>query len=115
MAYFFWNRLFFEKKTKHIKISTKAALDRLGLGPTYHMVDNFKNGHWNHWAEMEQAGPEERTKILKKILENYKSSIDFPTSLFYEDLLRANPSAKVLLTVRDSPEVSEKKSHDDKK
>jgi len=85
--------------------STRAALNQLGVGPTYHMLENLRNGHWKYWNDMNAAVPEERIKILKQILKNYKSSIDFPTSIFFEDLLRANPSAKVLLTIRDSPEV----------
>jgi c-di-GMP-related signal transduction protein len=80
----------------------------LGVGPTYHMIENMKNDHFEDWSSLGVLSDEETAKVLAKILNGYKSSIDFPSCIFYKDLLRMNPTAKVLLTVRDNPEVNYK-------
>ena len=84
----------------------KAALEQLGCGPTYHMLENILHGHWKHWVAMGSANPAEKEKILKQALSGYNSCVDFPTCAFFDDLLRINPEAKVVLTVRDSPQVA---------
>ncbi|KAL1923998.1 uncharacterized protein VTP21DRAFT_7033 [Calcarisporiella thermophila] len=38
-----------------------------------------------------------------RLLSGYRSCVDWPTTSFYEELIRQNPKAKVILTVRDSP------------
>ena len=92
--------LFFEQF-----FSMKAALEQLGCGPTYHMLENIFHGHWKHWVAMGSANSTEKEKILKQALSGYNSCVDFPTCAFFDDLLRINPEAKVVLTVRDSPQV----------
>lgn len=86
-------------------LSMKAALEQLGCGPTYHMLENILHGHWKHWVAMGSADPAEKEKILRQALSGYNSCVDFPTCAFFDDLLRINPEAKVVLTVRDSPQA----------
>jgi len=47
----------------------------------------------------------ERQAALREALEGYRSCVDFPSSTYWEDLMDMNPDAKILLTVRDSPEA----------
>jgi hypothetical protein len=79
-------------------LSLKLALEQLGFGPCYHMAEVFKNpaapGYWAAVADGELADWE-------MIFEGYRSTVDWPSSTFYERLAEAYPSAKVILTVRD--------------
>ena len=42
-------------------------------------------------------------KILSKVLKNYTASCDNPCCGFFMELMKMNPNAKVILTVRDTP------------
>ncbi|MER5470015.1 sulfotransferase family protein [Streptomyces sp. NPDC002935] len=80
--------------------SLKAALDRLGLGPSFHMFDI--------------VGDEERLKQWEKIVcdgqrpdwaalfDGYRSAVDGPCAVYYQQISKAFPDAKVILTVRDA-------------
>ncbi|CAG5111057.1 Oidioi.mRNA.OKI2018_I69.chr2.g5393.t1.cds [Oikopleura dioica] len=87
--------------------SIQLALEKLGLGPCYHMNQNFAHNHGELWNQVEEAKTIElREAALRKIFDEkgYRSSADYPACSFFEDLLRMNPKAKVLLSVRDKPE-----------
>ena len=89
-------------------MSLRAALNMLKLGPTYHMIENLKNNDFNKWIKLREPGTKaEEEKMLRKILtENgYKSSLDMPSCLMFEEICHLSPEAKVLLSVRDSPEA----------
>lgn len=88
--------------------SLQSALNLLDLGPTYHMFENFKNGDYNKWIAMNEAGTKAEQENMLRILltENgYKSSVDFPSCLMFQEIFHLSPEAKVLLSVRDSPEA----------
>jgi hypothetical protein len=78
-------------------LSLKLALEQLGFGPCYHMMEVFKNplapGLWEAAAD---GRPDWET-----IFEGYRSTVDWPNATFYKDLADAYPDAKVILTVRD--------------
>ena len=78
-------------------MSLKLALEQLGFGPTYHMMEVFKNPKapaW--WAETaDGVGPGWET-----IFEGYNSTVDWPNATFYRELADAYPDAKVILTER---------------
>jgi hypothetical protein len=82
-------------------LSLKQALETLGFGPCYHMMEVFKNpaaaGWWD--AVADGAGPG-----WDAIFEGYASTVDWPSSTFYRELVAANPTAKVILTERDPDE-----------
>ena len=42
-------------------------------------------------------------KILSKVLKNFTASCDNPSCGFFMELMKMNPNAKVILTVRDTP------------
>jgi hypothetical protein len=79
-------------------MSLKLALEQLGLGPCYHMVEVFKNpaapGYWEGAAD---GAPTD----WEKVFEGYNATVDWPSATFYKTLADAYPAAKVILTVRD--------------
>ena len=87
-------------------LSIRAALNILNVGPTYHMIETMKNNHFGKFITlMDTETRAEEEKLLRKILtENgYRSSVDFPTCLWFEEISQLSPGGKVLLSVRDSP------------
>jgi hypothetical protein len=78
-------------------LSQKVALEMLGVGPCYHMVNVLADldlvGLWRRALEGE--GP------WNEIFDGFESTVDWPGSFFYAELAEAYPDAKVLLSVRD--------------
>lgn len=80
-------------------VSMLQALDRLGLGPSHHMIEVF--GHpelAGEWAAMVRGEPWD----VERALEGYRSTLDFPSCLAWRELAERCPDALVLLTVRSS-------------
>jgi len=76
----------------------KAALERLGFGPCYHMFEIFMNpDHIARWLPVASGGPVDWAQVF----EGYQSTQDWPASHFWRELADAYPEAKVVLTVRD--------------
>jgi len=89
-------------------LSLKTALDELGFGPTYHMFENIQNKNSDFWTKVgEVKDLEIRKKMLKNFFDNslYRSSVDFPGNVFFEELMEIYPNAKIILSVRDSPQI----------
>ncbi|CAG5102621.1 Oidioi.mRNA.OKI2018_I69.chr1.g387.t1.cds [Oikopleura dioica] len=89
-------------------LSLKTALDDLGFGPTYHMFENIKNNDNEFWTKIGlEKDPKIRHKLLKEFFDGsiYNSTVDFPGNVFFQDLMEIYPDAKVILTVRDSPDI----------
>jgi len=79
-------------------LSMQNALDKLGLGPTYHMNDVFRNpSHAQVWLDYGETGTADWDGLFSK----YHSTVDFPASCAWKDLYDEYPEAKVVLTVRD--------------
>ena len=78
-------------------LSQKVALDMVGLGPCYHMV--------NVLADLDLARQWRRAldgdARWDKIFKGFESTVDWPGSFFYRELIEAYPDAKVVLGVRD--------------
>lgn len=86
-------------------LSLRSALDTLGFGPCHHMKvvmveEPGKGSLWNEVA----AGD---LDVLKEIYKGFKATVDYPGCIFYEQFMEWNPKAKVILSVRDNPEVWE--------
>jgi hypothetical protein len=81
-------------------LSLKLALEQLGFGPCYHMVEVFRNaespGLWIDAAD--------GISNWDKIFRGYNACVDWPAATFYASLAHRYPEAKVILTERD-PEV----------
>jgi len=80
-------------------MTLKAALEELGAGPCYHMVEVLwgDTGRLPLW----QAAASGRAVDWRKLFDGFESTVDWPGCTFYEPLMEAFPEAKVLLTVRD--------------
>ena len=74
-------------KTFWTIFSLQAALNKLNVGPTYHMKENIKNNHfWLFEKVHKSKSSAEKQKWLSEILtkKGYRSSVDFPTSLYFK-------------------------------
>jgi hypothetical protein len=79
-------------------LSQKVALEILGVGPCYHMVNVLADldltAQWRHALEGNGRWDE--------IFDGFESTVDWPGSFFYAELTEFYPDAKVLLSTRDS-------------
>ncbi|WP_017623889.1 sulfotransferase family protein [Nocardiopsis chromatogenes] len=79
-------------------LSLKAALERLGFGPCHHMFEVMSRPEQ---SELWSLTPGEGEASWDRLYEGYVSAVDWPTGYYWEEVHRANPDAKILLTVRD--------------
>ncbi len=81
--------------------SLKLALEMLGAGPCYHMMEVFAHpGHAEQWHALCDG----RQSDLDAVLSGFSSVVDWPTTYFWRDLIARNPGAKVLHTERPAEE-----------
>ncbi len=79
-------------------LSLKAALEELGFGPCYHMVELLVQLETvSYWEAAERGEPVDRDALF----EGYGAGVDFPVFRHYGTLAQHYPDAKVILTVRD--------------
>jgi hypothetical protein len=79
-------------------LSLKLALEELGFGPCYHMIETRKHlAHDAMWLALATGQSDDWRAILR----GYRSSVDWPAILVWRELIAANPDAKVILTIRD--------------
>lgn len=80
-------------------MSQKAALEQLGFGPSFHMIDIARRPDllpgWQAAVDGEEVDWE-------ALLAGWESTVDWPACTFWEQIWAAFPDAKVLLSVRDS-------------
>jgi hypothetical protein len=78
-------------------LSQKIALEQLGFGPCYHMVNVLANldlaPQWRRALDGDAKWDE--------VFDGFESSVDWPGSFFYRELIELYPDAKVVLGVRD--------------
>lgn len=82
-------------------MSTKIALEHLGLGPCHHMVEVMGNpdqpAHWHAYANGEEVD-------WTEVFAGYESQVDFPGAAVWPELSNAFPDAKVVHTERPEDE-----------
>jgi len=80
-------------------MTLKLALERLGFGPCYHMVEVIKDPAVKSapWEAAADGQPVD----WEAALEGYRSCVDWPGATFYRELTRAYPDAKIILTSRN--------------
>ncbi|HUF37389.1 MAG TPA: sulfotransferase [Anaerolineales bacterium] len=79
-------------------VSAKKALEILGFGPCYHMIDVIQNPHYvNFWLDVHAGKPVDWAGHFQK----YQAAIDFPVCNYHAALQEVFPDARVILTVRD--------------
>eukprot|EP01084_Bolivina_argentea_P171714 297502_1 len=93
-------------------VSMKYALERLGFGKCIHMIDGAKGDaeyssamYWFYDIEKRIQKNEiiEWDELFNQIPE-CQSCSDWPTSLYWEELMQYYPNSKIILTVRDDPQ-----------
>jgi hypothetical protein len=79
-------------------MSLKAALEEIGQGPTFHMIDLIREPErlpdWQAAADGEKVD-------WTRVLAGYESTVDWPGCTFWRDMVETWPDAPVLLNVRD--------------
>src|SRR5579859_1437865 len=77
-------------------LSQKVALEMLGVGPCYHMV--------NVLADLDLAALWRQALDGRadwdRVFAGFAATVDWPGAFFYRELMEAYPEAKVLLSVR---------------
>ena len=79
-------------------LSLKLALEELGLGPCYHMIE--VNAHREHdalWLALARG----EASDWRPMLQGYASTVDWPTTYIWKELAAADSQAKIILTLRD--------------
>ena len=79
--------------------SMKFALEHLGLGPCYHMVELFRGARRNIplWQDVADGKPD-----WDAIFDGYRSVTDNPACMYWRELSEYYPESKIVLTVRDA-------------
>ena len=79
-------------------MSLKIALEKLGMGPCYHMREVVSHpSHIKIWYDISRGKHPNWNRLFK----GFNSAVDFPVSLFYNKLINKFPDAKFILTIRD--------------
>ncbi|HUK98067.1 MAG TPA: sulfotransferase [Gaiellaceae bacterium] len=77
-------------------LSQKVALEMLGFGPCYHMVDVLSDlDRVRPWSDALSGNAN-----WHEIFDGFESTVDWPGSFHYRELIETYPDAKVLLSVR---------------
>lgn len=83
---------------RNATLSMKLALEKLGFGPCYHMVEVFAGARRNipMWLEVIEGRQD-----WDRVFEGYRSTTDYPACTWWKELAEYYPEAKVVLTTRD--------------
>jgi hypothetical protein len=80
-------------------LSLKAALERIGYGPCYHMIEILAAPERaRHWLERTHSSSYDWDTIFR----GYRATVDWPAAAFWRELAECHPDAKVLLSLRDA-------------
>ena len=80
-------------------LSLKAALERIGYGPCYHMIEILTAPErGRHWLQQARGGSHDWDAIFH----GYRATVDWPAAAFWRELVDRYPEAKVLLSLRDA-------------
>jgi len=79
-------------------MSLKGALEQLGFGPSFHMIDVARQPELlPAWQAAVDGDPVD----WEQVFEGWDSTVDWPACTFWEQIWQAFPDAKILLSVRD--------------
>jgi hypothetical protein len=80
-------------------LSLKAALERVGYGPCYHMLEVLvAPDRGRQWLAQARGGALD----WEAIFHGYRATVDWPAAAFWRELVERYPDAKVLLSLRDA-------------
>ena len=79
-------------------LSLKVALERLGVGPCYHMMEVFpRPEHVAMWHRLAFGNPIDWDELF----DGFQATVDWPSARWWREIAAHYPDAKVLLSVRD--------------
>src|SRR5579863_5413501 len=78
--------------------SLKQALELLGFGKCYHMIELLQNPKGLSCFIDAENG---KTPNWDSLFTGYLSAIDYPVARYYKQLISIYPDAKVIHTIRD--------------
>jgi hypothetical protein len=79
-------------------LSLKSALEMLGFGPCYHMVEVFSRPeHVAMWHRLAFGGPIDWDLMFR----DFGATVDWPSARWWREIAAHFPKAKVLLSLRD--------------
>jgi hypothetical protein len=78
--------------------SLKLALERVGFGRCYHMMEVFS---LPNAAEQWRRAAEGATVDWEEVFAGFRATVDWPSAYFYKQLAARYPEAKVILGLRD--------------
>jgi hypothetical protein len=79
-------------------MSLKGALEQLGFGPSFHMIDVAR---YPELLPQWQAAADGESADWAKVFEGWESTVDWPACTYWEQIWETFPDAKVLLSVRE--------------
>jgi len=79
-------------------LSLKVALEQLGFGPCLHMVSLLDDAGRSTLFSKAAEGDRDS---LRAAFDGHRSTVDWPGTFFWRELIEDYPRAKVILTVRD--------------
>src|SRR5438445_11624858 len=84
-------------------LTQKVALEMLGFGPCYHMVNVLADLKLVPlWRDALEGRPD-----WERIFDGFEATVDWPGGFYYRELAERYPEAKLVLSVRD-PEAWER-------
>lgn len=79
-------------------LSLKNALEKIGFGPCYHMMEVFQRpNHVAMWHRLAFSN----TMDWDVIFRDFRATVDWPAARWWREIAAHFPDAKVLLSVRD--------------
>jgi hypothetical protein len=79
-------------------LSLKKALETLGFGPCYHMMEVFpRPDHIAMWHGLAFGHPMDWDELFR----GFSATVDWPAARWWREIAAHYPEAKVLLSVRD--------------
>lgn len=78
--------------------SLKLALEQLGFGKCYHMVELFQQPERLKYFKRAEKG---ESVDWNELFHGYNSAVDYPVARYYKQISRFYPEAKIIHTLRD--------------
>lgn len=87
--------------------SLKLAIEQLGVGKCYHMVELFQQPERLKYFKKAERGEKVN---WNELFDGYKAAVDYPAARYYKQITEFYPEAKVIHTLRDPEEWYESAS-----
>jgi hypothetical protein len=79
-------------------LSLKLALEQLGFGPCYHMLEvRAAPERLEHWNRIAAGTPIDWDEVFR----GFRATVDWPACNYWRELMARYPAAKVILSLRD--------------